>query len=602
MTAGVLPVSRRARRQLVFAGGAVLLAAADTYVVVMALTAIMFDVGISIDKLQQAAPIISGFLVGYVAVLPLLGRLSDLYGRQPVFIACLLAFALGSLLTASGTTLAMVVAGRALQGLGGGGLVPVTLALIADLWPAERRGAPLGIVTAVQEFGSVVGPLYGAAILALTTWRVIFWINLPLVAILAAGLWFSRPCQGRMRAASTLVGQRDYLGGMLLAIAVVAGVAAITAPTFLTGNVIIGALYGPVIGTVAVTTPVTIIAIVATATFCAWETLELGKTRPLLRLRALPELMRRADWLGSLLISSVLAAIVISFAVADPASEILGGTAAILLPLAVLASVWFVFHERRCTTPLIDFAAVGNPAAIGAVLSNLFIGCGLMAALVDVPIFARTTAYPTSQLDAALVLLHLLAAVPVGAIIGGMVCRRTGYRLITAVAMLLSGGMFAVMAHWNAGTLTEPLFGAGWIHPSDVTLAVCGLGFGLAIAPVNAAILGAVEPAWHGLASSLVVVARSVGMLVGLSALTAVGLQRFHAVASILPSPQQLCPNTPTQCAAYDVLSRDAIISELHAIFLGAAIACGVAACLAAAMLRRHGGGERSMGVLLGGA
>ena len=69
--------------------------------------------------------------------------------------------------------------GRFLQGVGGGGLVPVTLALVADLYPADRRGVPLGVVGAVQELGSVLGPLYGAVVLAFGTWRDIFWITSP---------------------------------------------------------------------------------------------------------------------------------------------------------------------------------------------------------------------------------------------------------------------------------------------------------------------------------------------------------------------------------------------------------------------------------------
>ena len=67
-----------------------------------------------------------------------------------------------------------MVAGRFLQGVGGGGLVPATLALVADLYPVERRGVPLGVVSAVQEIGSVLGPLFGALVLAVADWRAIF--------------------------------------------------------------------------------------------------------------------------------------------------------------------------------------------------------------------------------------------------------------------------------------------------------------------------------------------------------------------------------------------------------------------------------------------
>ena len=89
-----------------------------------------------------------GFLLGYVAMLPLIGRIADLRGRVPVLVAALVVFAVGSLVTAAGLRHAAMVAGRFLQGVGGGGLVPATLALVADLYPVERRGVPLGVVSA----------------------------------------------------------------------------------------------------------------------------------------------------------------------------------------------------------------------------------------------------------------------------------------------------------------------------------------------------------------------------------------------------------------------------------------------------------------------
>src|SRR3954451_3803252 len=156
----------------------------------------MTSAGLSVEQLQRAAPIISGFLLGYVAMLPLIGRIADLRGRLPVLVVSLLVFALGSLVTAAAYDLPSLVVGRFLQGVGGGGLVPVTLALVADIYPAERRGVPLGIVGAVQELGSVIGPLYGAVVLAFGTWRAIFWINLaggPLLAAAIATLGRSRP-------------------------------------------------------------------------------------------------------------------------------------------------------------------------------------------------------------------------------------------------------------------------------------------------------------------------------------------------------------------------------------------------------------------------
>ena len=110
------------RALLWLAALAVMFAAADTYVVVLSLPDMMSSVGLSVEQLQRAAPIISGFLLGYVAMLPLIGRIADLRGRVPVLIAALVIFAFGSLVTAVAYDLDSLVAGRFLQGLGGGGL------------------------------------------------------------------------------------------------------------------------------------------------------------------------------------------------------------------------------------------------------------------------------------------------------------------------------------------------------------------------------------------------------------------------------------------------------------------------------------------------
>src|SRR6478609_371483 len=166
------------RSLLTVAAIAVGFAAADTYVVVLALPDMMSSVGLSIDQLQRGAPVVSGFLLGYVAMLPLIGRVADLRGRVPVLVGSLVVFSVGSLVTAAAYDLPSMVAGRVIQGVGAGGLVPATLALVADLYPPRQRGRPLGLVGAVQELGNVLGPLYGAVVLAVGGWRDIFLINL----------------------------------------------------------------------------------------------------------------------------------------------------------------------------------------------------------------------------------------------------------------------------------------------------------------------------------------------------------------------------------------------------------------------------------------
>src|SRR5690349_2254146 len=237
---------------------AVLVTAADTYVVVLALPDILTGVGIGLDELQRATPIVGGFLLGYTATLPLLGRLADLRGRVPVLVGCLLLFALGSLLTATAGGLGAAVLGRGLQGIGAGGLVPATLALVADRWPPERRALPLGVVGAVQEAGAVLGPLAGAAVLAIADWRAIFWINLLLGLGLAAGTLFSargpRP---------------DPVGLALAVIAFVALALQLAAPAALAEDVTLGLLYVPVVPSLGVSTPLVLVAVVAGAALVA---------------------------------------------------------------------------------------------------------------------------------------------------------------------------------------------------------------------------------------------------------------------------------------------------------------------------------------------
>jgi len=112
------------RLLLSLAAVAVAFAAADTYVVVLALPDMMTSVGLSIDELQRAAPIVSGFLLGYVAMLPLIGRIADLRGRLPVLVGSLVVFALGSLVTAAAYDLPSMVTGRFLQGWAAVGWCP----------------------------------------------------------------------------------------------------------------------------------------------------------------------------------------------------------------------------------------------------------------------------------------------------------------------------------------------------------------------------------------------------------------------------------------------------------------------------------------------
>jgi len=561
------------RLLLALAAVAVAFAAADTYVVVLALPEMMSSVGLAVDELQRAAPIVSGFLLGYVAMLPLIGRIADLRGRVPVLVGSLVVFALGSLVTAAAYDLPSMVVGRFLQGVGGGGLVPATLALVADLYPPARRGVPLGVVGAVQELGSVVGPLYGALVLAVAGWEEIFWINLAVGLVLAAAVRASAVVETvetveTVEAVET-TRHLDLLGALLAVSAVVALTLVLLEPEPLTTGITTGLAFLPVAGESRWATPVAIALYALAALFwlrCAFA------RRPLVDVRAWAGITRRADLPGAALLSVALGGVILAFATADPEVAVFAPAGWWFLLVAALAAGAFWWRQRAAADPLVPRGALVATPAWGALLTSLFVGAALIAALVDIPIFARVTVHPDSQLLAALVLVRLLAALPVGALLGGWLVRRLPAGVITAVGMLLAAVGFVIMSRWGLTSLAEPA--------ATVPLVLAGLGFGLALAPVNAALLAATADAVHGVSSALLVVARMVGMLVGISALTTVGLRRYYAEQVTLPPPAEVC-ETGTRCAEYTLLLREAGLAQLQTVFLGAAV-CALLAGLVA--------------------
>jgi MFS family permease len=209
---------------------------------------------------------------------------------------------------------------------------------------------------------------------------------------------------------------------------------------------------------------------------------------------------------------------------------------------------------------------------------SFFVGAALIAALVDIPIFARTTVYTKSQLMAALVLLRFLVALPVGAVVGGYLIRTRSAGLITAAGMAMSAAGFGVMSRWGIDTLDHHV-------SSTATLVVCGFGFGLALAPVNAAILASTEPEVHGVTTAMVVVARMVGMLVGISALTTLGLHRYYAKQDALRTVTDVC-GRPRMCPAYRDLQKAAGVAQEQTVFLGAVFCAIVAGVLALLLFR----------------
>jgi MFS family permease len=566
----------RPRLLLGLAAVAVAFAAADTYVVVLALPDMMNSVGIPIDQLQRAAPIVSGFLLGYVAMLPLIGRIADLRGRVPVLVAALVLFAVGSLVTALAYDLPTLVGGRFLQGVGGGGLVPATLALVADLYPAERRGVPLGVVSAVQELGSVVGPLFGAVVLAFADWRAIFAINLVVGVALAVAIRRLARDRPESKADPSVTRRRlpDPLGLVLLLLTLVAGGLVFTRPSVLMRDLSWGRLFIPFAGDGRWLTPLGLVALAAALLFLV----RCGTAaRPLVDLPGWVRTLRDADLIGALFLAVALAGVILAFATADPRVQVFSDQGLWFLLGSTVAAVAFAVHLRRARNPLIPAGALRRTPAWGAMVVSFFVGAALIAALIDIPLFARTTIYADSQLMAALVLVRFLVALPVGAVLGGYLIRTVNAGIVTAVGMALAAFGFLLMSNWHVTSLEDA--------SSNVALVVCGFGFGLALAPVNAAVLASTADEVHGLASALVVVARMVGMLVGISALTTIGLRRYYAEQADLPTAREVCDGK-SRCAEFTDLLRVAGIAQEHTVFTGAAICAVVGGLLALVLFR----------------
>jgi MFS family permease len=194
---------------------AVFLGAVDLTIVTAVLPRMLVDLNVSIDTdLGRATWIITGYLLAYTVSMTCAGRLSDLYGRRAAYVAGLAVFLAGSAGVALAPTIEWVVAGRVVQALGAGGLVPVTMALTGDLLPLRQRAGALGMVAAVDTAGWMVGHLYGGVLMrAFDNWRLLFWLNLPLgLAALALTL---RALGGI--ATPRRAGSFDWPGALLLA-------------------------------------------------------------------------------------------------------------------------------------------------------------------------------------------------------------------------------------------------------------------------------------------------------------------------------------------------------------------------------------------------
>jgi EmrB/QacA subfamily drug resistance transporter len=210
-----VPIRFSHREKLVVIGGLMLgmfLAALDQTIVATALPRIASD----LRGVEHLSWIVSGYLLTSTAATPIYGKLSDLYGRKIMLQIAIVIFLLTSILCALATTMGQLIAFRALQGLGGGGLLAMAHATIADVISPRERGRYQAYFASTFAVASVIGPVLGGVFADHLSWRWVFWINLP---IGAAALVVSQSTLKRL-VAKRLRHAIDYPGAVLIVAAV----------------------------------------------------------------------------------------------------------------------------------------------------------------------------------------------------------------------------------------------------------------------------------------------------------------------------------------------------------------------------------------------
>ena len=511
----------------------VFIGALDLTIVSAVLPDVIRSMTVEIQKLDVAGWVVTGYFVSYAISMTFMGRVSDISGRRVVYLGCLVIFFVGSWLVAASpgwparvassviavfegqgpepafAPLYALIFGRVVQAFGAGAMVPVSMALVADLFPPEKRALPLGIVGAVDTSGWVLGHLYGGIMVQFMTWPYLFWINLPIIAVMFGVTWWG--LAGLPRADAK--GGIDWIGVTLLGIALVLL------------NVGLGS---PEIATDVSTSP--------------------------------PQ--HQIYWVA--------------------------GAAAVF--------VIFLLSQRWITEPILNLSIFSNRNVSAATGVNLLVGFCIMVALVSVPIFINVAGSSQDTKQAALVTGYLLCAFTVpmalAAIPGGWLSSRFGYRWSVICGLVVAVVGFLTMSLWKVEMARQAVafFEApGGPARADVVgtafmaagLALAGIGIGLTIAPIGTAVVNGVRDRERGMAASLVIIVRLVGMSISMSSMTAYGLRRTTILGRELLRPEDAMDLEKTAGVALEAVTR--VTGEIALIALVVA-----AAAIAVALVLRQ--------------
>jgi EmrB/QacA subfamily drug resistance transporter len=190
----------------------ILMSAMDNTIVATAMGTIVSDLG-GFDKFIWVT---SAYMVAVMAGMPIFGKLSDMYGRKRFFIFGLIVFLIGSALCGIAQSIVQLSIYRAIQGIGGGALMPIAFTIVFDIFPPENRGKMTGLLGAVFGASSVLGPLLGAYITDYISWHWVFYVNVPIgiVSLFLIGRFYKESLQHSKQ-------KIDWIGAITLVISVI---------------------------------------------------------------------------------------------------------------------------------------------------------------------------------------------------------------------------------------------------------------------------------------------------------------------------------------------------------------------------------------------
>ncbi len=191
------------------------LASMESTVIATAMPTIVAELG----GLERYSWVFAIYMLTSTTVGPIFGKLSDLYGRRPVYMVAIGLFLVGSLLCGLALSMSQLIAARAVQGLGAGGLLPLAFIIVGDIFSLEQRTRVQGLFSGVWGVSSVAGPLIGGFLVDQVSWHWVFLINIPAGLLAGALVWVAWRGQDVPQGARPAV---DYAGAALLSVGVVA--------------------------------------------------------------------------------------------------------------------------------------------------------------------------------------------------------------------------------------------------------------------------------------------------------------------------------------------------------------------------------------------